>query len=54
MLVIVYWFMEVISERQSMENEKDFRVLNIGQDYPDQLLTVFINDTAKNNVPQSS
>ena len=49
--VLVYG--EVISEMQSKEKENEFRVLNIGEDYPDQLLTVFINDTAKNNFPQA-
>ncbi len=44
---------EVISEMQQKENADDMRVLNIGEDYPDQLLTVFINNAVKNNFPET-
>jgi hypothetical protein len=49
--VLVYG--QVISEMQLKEKEKNLRVLNMGIDYPDQLLTVFISDAAKNIFPQA-
>ncbi len=49
--VLVYG--QVISEVHLKEKENYFRLLNIGQAYPDQLLTVVIKDASKNNFPEA-
>jgi len=47
--VMVYG--EVMSDVHLKENAKDLRVLNIGEAYPDQLLTVVIRNASKDNFP---